>query len=254
MFSRLRCRLNISIHAPARGATKTELAKLMDAEISIHAPARGATRPSVSTSLSPKNFNPRTREGCDYREENLRDVMANFNPRTREGCDRRMGRGRRAGLYFNPRTREGCDLGMEAQTLLVLDISIHAPARGATLFLDNVFGFFAISIHAPARGATKRRLREFNAHRHFNPRTREGCDRYARVGQEVQVKISIHAPARGATDQANDYEYARGISIHTPARGATHANNNVFRIEVLFQSTHPRGVRRPRRPELRTKI
>ncbi len=36
--------MRISIHAPARGATRLELLSLpADADISIHAPARGAT-------------------------------------------------------------------------------------------------------------------------------------------------------------------------------------------------------------------
>jgi len=55
-----------------------------------------------------------------------------------------------------------------------------------------------ISIHAPARGAT--------CHQHigpfslsdFNPRTRTGCDVIARC-RMVLLSISIHAPARGAT-------------------------------------------------------
>ena len=35
------------------------------------------------------------------------------------------------------------------------DISIHAPARGATVIVRGCFGEVCISIHAPARGATR---------------------------------------------------------------------------------------------------
>ena len=35
--------VNVSIHAPARGATEGELFGKVDIEVSIHAPARGAT-------------------------------------------------------------------------------------------------------------------------------------------------------------------------------------------------------------------
>ena len=55
-----------------------------------------------------------------------------------------------------------------------------------------------ISIHAPVKGATV--LVKFNVDTifDFNPRTREGCD-----GGDGQVKgfcdISIHAPVKGAT-------------------------------------------------------
>ena len=34
------------------------------------------------------------------------------------------------------------------------DISIHAPARGATMMIANIDRAMEISIHAPARGAT----------------------------------------------------------------------------------------------------
>ena len=80
------------------------------------------------------------------------------------------------------------------------DISIHAPAKGATAIIVAVLIMFAlISIHAPAKGATyygtfdmsilnsfqstlPRRERPFDIyHRvtgfyNFNPRSREGSD------------------------------------------------------------------------------
>ena len=100
------------------------------------------------------------------------------------------------------------------------DISIHAPARGATLPAHRPFLFVLISIHAPARGATKITLNFAVAgyisihapargatHIHctntfcklnFNPRSREGSDGISSHGSEWK-RISIHAPARGAT-------------------------------------------------------
>ena len=39
--------INISIHAPAKGATKTVKGKEVKHKISIHAPAKGADRKSV---------------------------------------------------------------------------------------------------------------------------------------------------------------------------------------------------------------
>ena len=55
-------------------------------------------------------------------------------------------------------------------------ISIHAPARGATSSNANLVLMGIISIHAPARGATQTLM----------------CT-------GIQPGISIHAPARGAT-------------------------------------------------------
>ena len=61
----------------------------------------------------------------------------------------------------------------------VASISIHAPARGATVEYRGSSLRLPISIHAPARGATN---------------IVDNVDR--------AVNISIHAPARGATQQS----------------------------------------------------
>ena len=59
---------------------------------------------------------------------------------------------------------------------LNIQISIHAPARGAT-GADGDFGpATKISIHAPARGATSFGSCYFKQYLDFNPRSREGSD------------------------------------------------------------------------------
>ena len=135
--------------------------------------------------------------------------------------------------YFNPRSREGSDPGLENDRRYALKISIHAPARGATVLEDRDAGYIKISIHAPARGATSfayflafffvisihapargatslsRRFRPQDFH--FNPRSREGSDTVNKPFACLK-KISIHAPARGATcsagsDRAGAYNF-----------------------------------------------
>ena len=54
--------------------------------------------------------------------------------------------------------------------------------------------------------------------------------------------VSIHAPARGATQEIGAVWIANRVSIHAPARGATKKSLSDSG-EILFQSTHPRGVR-----------
>ena len=54
---------------------------------------------------------------------------------------------------FNPRTREGCDV-VTLIDLIDVNVSIHAPARGATSG-NQVCALYVMG---------------------FNPRTREGCD------------------------------------------------------------------------------
>ena len=80
---------------------------------------------------SQERFNPRPREGGDHR---LLPTLLRphcFNPRPREGGDfyHRVLLWQR--LRFNPRPREGGDV-RRAANLRAIDVSIHAPARGAT--------------------------------------------------------------------------------------------------------------------------
>ena len=146
--------------------------------ISIHAPAKGATLTMTTR----------------------RTTLAYFNPRTREGCDQSVS-GRRTGCSdFNPRTREGCD----TNDLFVLQrgssISIHAPAKGATINkmvrLINAYKFQ--STH-PRRVRRCRRNQSQRRGRYFNPRTRAGCDLQVRTCAIAVWCISIHAPVLGAT-------------------------------------------------------
>ena len=143
--------------------------------ISIHAPAKGATNDMILPCIPKLDFNPRSREGSDsfYYGNNtqIEQFQSTLPRRERLLCDFTS----LCVCHFNPRSREGSD--------------------------DDVvcaFEDFEISIHAPAKGATRARIQS-NAHtKNFNPRSREGSDDklYASAGQ---FEISIHAPAKGAT-------------------------------------------------------
>ena len=123
-------------------------------------------------------------------------------------------------VYFNPRSREGSD---EDVTTKVdsLEISIHAPARGATDFSDFFKFFLRISIHAPARGAT--------------------VDPF--FGSLDHV-ISIHAPARGATFGTLRSIPAASLFQSTLPRGERLLCGANLKLVIQFQSTLPRGERR----------
>jgi len=77
----------ISIHAPVKGATTITDNKTGKKWISIHAPVKGATLLLRDSSKGHKDFNPRTREGCDSKRILKIALQQHFNPRTREGCD-----------------------------------------------------------------------------------------------------------------------------------------------------------------------
>ena len=122
--------------------------------ISIHAPAKGATRPLTRPSSSARYFNPRSREGSDSTlcggnlflicisihapaKGATSDASSGsigrsyFNPRSREGSDQAAAKESRGGGNFNPRSREGSDVG-RCNLERLTAISIHAPAKGAT--------------------------------------------------------------------------------------------------------------------------
>ena len=78
-----------------------------------------------------------------------------FNPRSREGSDERNASIQKFFKDFNPRSREGSDvLYIKGIVKTVANISIHAPAKGATKMIEEAGGGISISIHAPAKGAT----------------------------------------------------------------------------------------------------
>ena len=111
---------------------------------------------SQTTTAQVRNFNPRTREGCDGRENRPQEKrLGHFNPRTRKGCDQPRPPLLPRSAYFNPRTREGCDSQAGISGCCLCSISIHAPVKGATgLLPGRHVQSWGISIHAPVKGAT----------------------------------------------------------------------------------------------------
>ena len=169
---------------------------LLAVVVSIHAPARGAT-PFASTRMSSVNLFQSTHpHGVRLGDAFDRQQWLPFQSTHPHGV-RPRGEWRREGVAsFNPRTRTGCDTLM-IQNQLITAVSIHAPARGATLILLLSAQPVGVSIHAPARGATASCTKPFHpiwfqsTHPHgvrprrwrricptgrFNPRTRTGCD------------------------------------------------------------------------------
>ena len=121
----------VSIHAPARGATFRDEAIRPFREVSIHAPARGATRMVFGCMSYFMSFNPRAREGRDGVRTSLSQAVKMFQSTRPRGARREPRCPAQAFLRFNPRAREGRD----QRPAVLFDnppVSIHAPARGAT--------------------------------------------------------------------------------------------------------------------------
>ena len=120
---------------------------------------------------------------------------------------------------FYPRARGGRDFG-QFLTSRHPNVSIHAPAGGATATSARVCRAYCVSIHAPAGGATSGRS----------------------YSQPAGTMVSIHAPAGGATDLQLDAYNKAQVSIHAPAGGATRGMAAAAAAD-MFLSTRPRGAR-----------
>ena len=105
----LGCYTHVSIHAPTRGATSADSRGCILVGVSIHAPTRGATSVVNLGGSASGGFNPRTHEGCDLVniKKRVADMFQSTHPR-------------------------GVRLAATKAELQKLDVSIHAPTRGAT--------------------------------------------------------------------------------------------------------------------------
>ena len=100
-----------------------------------------------------------------------------------------------------------------------------------------------VSIHAPAWGATRHLRRGSSRWWGFNPRTRVGCDEFIRHGLLCAVRFQSTHPRGVRLLHFFPGIFEGIVSIHAPAWGATPSTpTSPDRIPV-FQSTHPRGVR-----------
>ena len=150
-----RCHGQASIHAPARGATHRGVCARPPGRASIHAPARGATWSPPWPTANPGRFNPRSRTGSDSSICGIGCRQSGFNPRSRTGSDfvpddevRRIVRLQSTLPHGERPTQHlaGSWHGTLQSTLP------HGERQG---LLEVAHPQAAASIHAPARGATR---------------------------------------------------------------------------------------------------
>ena len=256
-------------HAPVRGAIGAiqYVAGYVTKFQSTH--PRGVRRPSGPYPGCDRRFQSTHPRGVRRRWRCLPLACRNrFNPRTRVGCDQRGVRCPQGGWpCFNPRTRVGCDRGKNPVSGRGRDVSIHAPGGVRRPVAVVHAGRCAVSIHAPAWGATGIGGATLPLQISFNPRTRVGCDvttafsmhpvsmfqsthpRGVRLQENHAFPhgmICFNPRTRVGCDRAAQCKSAPApVSIHAPAWGATHALSHGAVLAAPFQSTHPRGVRRP---------
>ena len=127
----------ISIHAPARGASQAHTHRSSSCLLFQFTPLREGLRRSAVSLASSEHFNSRPCERGFARDSDHHQQYYLFQ--------------------FTP-LREGL-LNALADSDDTTLISIHAPARGASITaVDTIKSMNSISIHAPARGASDRIL------------------------------------------------------------------------------------------------
>ena len=99
-----------------------------------------------------------------------------------------------------------------------------------------------VSIHAPAWGATFGAVASFADDVMFQFTRPHGARQPGPTSYLAPTNVSIHAPAWGATNGANNYSTGQKVSIHAPAWGATTPSRNP-RPGSAFQFTRPHGAR-----------
>ena len=211
----------VSIHAPARGATP-RLRPAWPVVVSIHAPARGATIQPVG-SCNRVCFNPRARAGRDDGRRSWRPATVTFQSTRPRGARRRRRRLGTCMTVFQSTRPRGARRDSSLACRHDSDVSIHAPARGATA-------------RCGPRDARSRTC--------FNPRARAGRDSGSTVVSRDAVERFNPRARAGRDDRCTVHDRRRyRVSIHAPARGATLVTCIAPLAKQSFQSTRPRGAR-----------
>ena len=123
-------------------------------------------------------------------------------------------------LRFQSTRPRGARPSADAYDPMANDVSIHAPARGATQTADTSKRAEKFQSTRP-RGARHTARDCSDASTRFQstrPRGARPFFVYEGLGAD---KVSIHAPARGATREHRPRHRQAHVSIHAPARGAT---------------------------------
>ena len=127
-----------------------------------------------------------------------------------------------------------------------MQISIHAPTRGATLSLVKVFPYLFLFQSTLPREERLLCLCRFCNLKLFQSTLPREERQASSASVSPGSNISIHAPTRGATSYGLHFFCASKISIHAPTRGAT-LDEASAQLNSRFQSTLPREERRQKK-------
>ena len=212
----------VSIHAPARGATGCDGMPARSDAVSIHAPARGATHKHRISCQRYHAFQSTLPHGERHMTSLCTYVYGLMFQSTLPHGERLSHVWRRVAIInrFNPRSRTGSDRPCRSGSSGVHRVSIHAPARGATAVCVEYRLLIMFQSTLP------------HGERHREP-----------LSQILHIRVSIHAPARGATDRVNS-ALQRDQCFNPRSRtGSDIVEADLMMHVTWFQSTLPHGER-----------
>ena len=198
---RRRRRQEVSIRAPAKGATPRRMLWRRH-----HMEFRSALPRRERRSSAPSGGLPRMFRSALPRRERLNDSAKTI-----------------VDYVFRsalPR-RERRDMA-SADVVRAVDVSIRAPAKGAT-------------VQSPS---ARRSVSS------FDPRSREGSDLRGEIAQQCLLVFRSALPRRERLAARNEGKRARVVSIRAPAKGATRGPDDDCRGSPVFRSALPRRERR----------
>ena len=191
-------------------------------------------------------------------------------------------------MYFNPRSREGSDSHAEFDICRAPAFQSTLPRRERLIFFAGCDILSLISIHAPAKGATLLRSGSYLLQINFNPRSREGSDTdsgwkqndfadfnprsregsdglsgrlqtssndfnpRSREGSDHQSSLTTFScvyfnprSREGSDLLLRERRRHAFISIHAPAKGATRKCPKVFRRHIISIHAPAKGATPP---------
>ncbi len=256
--------LLVSIHAPARGATRKMIRRLVptasfqstpphggqrasgpcraaQSRVSIHAPARGATVTGnrvVGKALVSIHAPAR---GATRRSISTSSACRRFNPRPRTGGNAVIKPHPPAALgRFNPRPRTGGNVAVEGVLPAAEGVSIHAPARGATSAWCESVQMSQKFQSTPPHGG-QRHGRDLHHRRRFQSTPPHGGQRQIRDSpNQPQTRFQSTPPHGGQRSQDDSAAIADQFQS-TPPHGGQPQTRNERACVREFQSTPPHG-------------
>ena len=143
-------------------------------------------------------FNPRSHKGSDDvgKLQGRRDV--DFNPRSHKGSDRCGKAPRSARCGFQSTLPQGERPISLCSSVRPVNISIHAPTRGATVLVHS--RIFIEQFQSTLPQGERQEIRNMIGWSMGFQSTLPQGERQCRIWiKQEDAKISIHAPTRGAT-------------------------------------------------------